>query len=621
MDADTAAETASTQSVLAVQAVLATLNPAQRRAAAADDRPLLIVAGAGTGKTQTLAHRVAALIARGADPRRILLLTFSRRAAQEMTRRAARAARSRASAGRRRAAVGGDVPRHRQPPAAPARAELGLDPAFTLLDREDAADLLDRLRHDRGLVAHRPPLPAQGDLPRDLLAAWSTPRSRCATCLETRFPVVPRMGGAAARAVRRLRRREDGARGARLRRSAALLVPPDDATPRRRRASARRFDHVLVDEYQDTNTLQAEILRRLKPDGRGVTVVGDDAQAIYSFRAARVDNILAFPRQYDPPAAIVTLEENYRSTAPILDAANAVIALAPRERHDKNLFARARGRRRARVLVTVADELAQVDYVVERDPRAARGGRAAAPAGGAVPRRAPQRRAGGRARPPQHPVREVRRAAFPRGGARQGRARLPALGREPARQRWPAFRVAQLLPGMGPRLADALVRHLAGARFALPPALASFEPPAAARADWPAFAELFARLCDAAAPWAAQMGLVRRWYEPHLERLYDDARVRLGDLEQLEQLAAAAPSRERFLSDLTLDPPAGDRRRGRAAPPGRGLPDPVDDPLGEGTGVGQRVRALRRRRLHPVRPGDRHARPRSRRSAACCTSR
>ncbi len=104
------------------------------------------------------------------------------------------------------------------------------------------------------------------------------------------------------------------------------------------------------------------------------------------------------------------------------------------------------------------------------------------------------------------------------------------------------------------------------------------------------------------------MGLVRRWYEPHVTRLYDDARVRLADLEQLEQLAAAAPSRERFLSELTLDPPAGDRRRGGTAPPRRGLPDPVDDPLGEGAGMGQRVRPVGRRRLHPVRPRDRHAR-------------
>src|SRR6185295_3007835 len=124
------------------------------------------------------------------------------------------------------------------------------------------------------------------------------------------------------------------------------------------------FDHVLVDEYQDTNTLQAEILRRLKPDGRGVTVVGDDAQSIYSFRAARVGNILAFPRQYDPPAQVVTIEQNYRSTAPILDAANAVIALAS-ERYEKNLAATRAGGDRP-VLATVADELAQVSYVVER---------------------------------------------------------------------------------------------------------------------------------------------------------------------------------------------------------------------------------------------------------------
>jgi DNA helicase-2/ATP-dependent DNA helicase PcrA len=554
-----AADPAPTEPLAAQSAVLATLNPAQRRAAAADDRPLLIVAGAGTGKTQTLAHRVAALIARGADPRRILLLTFSRRAAQEMTRRALRLLARRPGAatsppagaalpwaGTFHAVANRLLRQHAQ--------EVGLDPAFTLLDREDAADLLDRLRQDDGLARTDRRFPRKGTC----LAIYSSvvntqqPLRACLTahfpwCLEWEEP------------LRALFAAYVDAKGAR-----AVLDYDDlllywfhfmtDAP-----AAARvggRFDHVLVDEYQDTNTLQAEILRLMKPDGRGVTVVGDDAQAIYSFRAARVGNILAFPRQYDPPAAIVTIEENYRSTAPILDAANAVIALAPaRERHEKTLRAVRAGGTRP-VLATVADETAQVDWVVERILERREAG-------------VPLRQQAVLFRTAHHSDAlevELGRRNIPFvkfGGLRFLEAAhvkdaLACLRwAENPRDSLAGFRVAQLLPGMGPRLADALVRHLAGARFALPPALTSFQPPTAARADWPAFAELFTRLCDAAAPWTAHMGLVRRWYEPHVARLYDDARTRLADLEQLEQLAAAAPSRERFLSDLTLDPPAG----------------------------------------------------------------
>ncbi|HEY7375182.1 MAG TPA: ATP-dependent helicase [Polyangia bacterium] len=533
------------------------LNPAQQRAADADDRPLLIVAGAGTGKTQTLAHRVAALIARGADPRRILLLTFSRRAAQEMTRRAMRIA------GARRG--GGGVSDAALPWAGTFHAvanrllrqhapELGLDPGFTLLDREDAADLLDRLRHEGGLARTDRRFPRKGTCLAIYSAVVNT-QEALRDCLRARFPWCLEW----EEPLRALYAAYVDAKGAR-----AVLDYDDlllywfhlmsDAG-----AAARigaRFDHVLVDEYQDTNALQAEILRAMKPDGRGVTVVGDDAQAIYSFRAARVDNILAFPAQYDPPAAIVTIEENYRSTAPILDAANAVMALAPAgERHEKNLRATRPGGTRP-ALATVADELAQVGYVVERILERREAG-------------VPLRQQAVLFRSAHHSDAlevELGRRNIPfvkYGGLRFLEAAhvkdaLACLRwAENPRDSLAGFRVAQLLPGMGPRFADALVGHLASARFALPPALATFDPPPAARADWPAFAELFARLCDAAAPWAAHMGLVRRWYEPHVARLYDDARARLGDLEQLEQLAAAAPSRERFLSELTLDPPAG----------------------------------------------------------------
>src|SRR5436190_17065193 len=339
------------------------LHSAQRRAADADDRPLLIIAGAGTGKTQTLAHRVAALIGRGADPRRILLLTFSRRAAQEMTRRALRIVGARRPATADAAlpwagtfhAIANRLLRQHAP-------EVGLDPAFTLLDREDAADLLDRLRHDRGLGRTDRRFPRKGTC----LAIYSSvvnTQDALRPCLQTRFPWCLEW----EEPLRALCAAYVDAKTAR-----AVLDYDDlllwwfhlmtDAA-----AAARiggRFDHVLVDEYQDTNALQAEILRRLKPTGRGVTVVGDDAQAIYSFRAASVDNILGFPAQYQPAAAILALEQSYRSTGPILAAANAVIALA-RERHAKELWS-ARPGGEPPLLATVEDELAQVDYLCDR---------------------------------------------------------------------------------------------------------------------------------------------------------------------------------------------------------------------------------------------------------------
>jgi DNA helicase-2/ATP-dependent DNA helicase PcrA len=538
--------------------ILEPLNDAQRRAAAASDRPLLVIAGAGTGKTQTLVHRVAALIARGADPRRILLLTFSRRAAQEMTRRAVRLLdqRSQRSQRSRRSRTQAALPwagtfhaianrllRHHA-------SAIGLDPAFTLLDREDSADLIDRLRHQIDLSRTDRRFPRKGTCLAIYSSAVNTQESLRAV-LEARFPWCLEW--------------EDELRGlfaayVDAKASRAVLDYDDlllywfhlmsDETLAAHVGGL--FDHVLVDEYQDTNTLQADILQRLKPDGRGVTVVGDDAQAIYSFRAARVGNILAFPRQYDPPADVVTIEQNYRSTTPILEAANAVIGLAT-ERYEKRLFsARAGGTRP--LLATVEDEAAQVELVVTRILEQRETG-------------VPLHRQAVLFRTAHHSDAlevELGRRNIPYvkfGGLRFLEAAhvkdaLACLRwAENPRDSLAAFRVAQLLPGMGPRLADRLIRKISGSALALPAALASFEPPPPAREDWPAFAALYARLCDATGTWAPQMGLVRRWYQPHLERLYDDARVRLGDLEQLEHFAASAPSRERFLSDLTLDPP------------------------------------------------------------------
>ena len=393
--------------------------------------PLLVIAGAGTGKTSTLAHRVGHLVVRGADPRRVLLLTFTRRAAETMTRRAEQIASQVASTSAQPARIGWSGTFHaianrllRQ------HAEsVGLDPSFTVLDRSDSADLLNVVRNELGFSNKATRFPRKDTC----LAIYShavNAGHAVEKTLERAFPwcanwveELKRLFGAyvEAKQQRHLLDYDD-----------LLLYWFHLMQEGPAESVRRRFDHVLVDEYQDTNALQAGILLGLKPDGRGLTVVGDDAQSIYSFRAATVRNILDFPRLFEPPAQVITLEQNYRSTQPILDAANAVIALAS-EGFAKHLFSTRRSEQQP-LLVTPQDEQAQVDFVVERVLEHREGGDRPETAGGADAHGAPFRSARGRAGPAQYSVREVRRAQVPRGGAREGSALSAALGREPARR-------------------------------------------------------------------------------------------------------------------------------------------------------------------------------------------
>jgi DNA helicase II / ATP-dependent DNA helicase PcrA len=528
---------------------LEALNPAQRDAVVHGNTPLLIIAGAGSGKTNTLAHRVAHLILGGADPRRILLLTFSRRAAAEMTLRAQRIL-ARAAAGAPAAQVTWSGTFH----AVANRllrlhaADIALDPAFTVLDRSDAADSLDVLRNDLGLHKLERRFPKKATC----LAIYSravNAQEPLVKTLDESFPWCKEHADDLKRlfaAYVELKQRHHVLDYDDLLLYWLHLMQDERLAARVR----RRFDQVLVDEYQDTNALQAQILLRLKPDGAGVTVVGDDAQSIYAFRAATVRNILDFPTQFSPPARVVTLEQNYRSTQPVLDAANAVIAYAA-ERFTKNLFSTRRSDARP-ILVSAADEDAQVDYVVTRVLEAREAG-------------VPLKRQAVLFRAAHHSdALEVelarRNVPFVKYGglkfleAAHVKDTLCVLRwGENLRDRVAAFRVLQLLPGVGPGSAQRATDALAEWGWSLD-AFARHIPPAAARADWPALCALLARLRGDAA-WQAQMGLVRQWYEPHLMRIYDHAQVRAQDLDQLEQIAAHYPSRERFLSELTLDPP------------------------------------------------------------------
>ena len=309
---------------------------------------------------------------------------------------------------------------------------------------------------------------------------------------------------------------------------------------------------MLVDEYQDTNRLQATILLGLKPDGRGVTVVGDDAQAIYSFRAAEARNILDFPGCFDPPARVVTLERNYRSTQPILDASNALIAQAA-ERFTKDLWTDKASSARPQ-LVTVEDDAAQARWVADRMLEQREDGIALKRQ--AVLFRTAHHSAATRTRTgaPQHPLRQVRRPQVPRSVAHQGSAVAAALGREPAQPaRGLSRRAARRRhrPGVGapaarhdagggrPGRGAAGLQATAGSRHRLGGVRCALCKPAPWRGCWP-----------------GELQRVNRWLALQLGRLHDDAALRAADLTQLACIAAGYATRERFLTELTLDPPS-----------------------------------------------------------------
>ncbi|HXN80784.1 MAG TPA: ATP-dependent helicase, partial [Steroidobacteraceae bacterium] len=321
--------------------------------------------------------------------------------------------------------------------------------------------------------------------------------------------------------------------------------------PRLAQHIGAHFDHVLVDEYQDTNRLQAEILHAMKPDGAGLAVVGDDAQAIYSFRAAAVENILGFPGRFQPAAEVVTLAQNYRSTQQVLDVANALMAEAPRQHRKYLLSIRGSG---VRPRVVTVDELqSQAEYVCSEVLKKREAN-------------VPLRRQAVLFRSASHSdTLEVelskRKVPFVKYGGLKfleaahikdllGVLRLA----DNPRNTLAAFRTLQLLAGMGPVNARAAIEHLEAGGYSFE-TLKSFSPPQTVEVDWRRLIELLQRLDDPQLPWPGQVHQVREWYRPHFERLYEHFHTRLGDLDQLELLSGQYPSRERFLTELTLDPP------------------------------------------------------------------
>jgi DNA helicase-2/ATP-dependent DNA helicase PcrA len=537
---------------------LAGLNEAQRRAVLHEDGPLLILAGAGTGKTRTLVCRLARLLATGTEPERILLVTFSRRAAEEMIRRVgaltdADVAR-RVDAGTFHAVAYRLLRRY--------GAAVGLGDGFSVLDQSDASELMALVRAEvLGTDPEHDELKRRFARPDTLVSVYSRVVNGLVGLEEVLHGFFPWCGPD----IDRIRQVFDAYTA---RKRVGALLDFDDlllywraaaGAPGLGSALAGLYDHVLVDEYQDTNVLQAEILRSLRGGNDRLTVVGDDAQAIYSFRAATVRNLLDFTVHY-PGAATVALEHNYRSTQPILDLANAVVADLG-EGFAKSLWTTRPGGPRP-VLATCPDEASQADavcdVVLEHRER-----------GVALREQVVLFRSGHHSDLLEVMLRRRRIPFVKYGGLRFLEAAhirdlvalLRLLDNPWDELAW--HRVLLLLDGVGParvrRLVDELGVHPRRDGGGDPVArLACADRPSLGRGE-PAARSLAAALVDcrttARTP-GAEIERLRVALDPIVRHRYQHGEVRVRDLDRLGQLAAGSPSRGRLVADLTLDPPA-----------------------------------------------------------------
>jgi DNA helicase II / ATP-dependent DNA helicase PcrA len=520
------------------------LNPAQLAAAAHGKGPLLVIAGAGSGKTRTLTYRVAKLVEEGVTPESILLLSFTRKASQEMLRRATHLLDQRCQR-----VAGGTFHSFANSVLRRYAGRIGFPKGFSIIDRADTEALIGMIRKEleaaEGLV----------DLPRKSTLAniFSRSINKSISIEEVIFEDYPQFGHAAAAIytlwnMYRERKREH------------FFCDYDDLltyfhqllveNPQIRHRLADRYEFILVDEYQDTNAIQAEIIYLLSDQAKNVMVVGDDAQSIYAFRGANFKNILNFPDHF-PGTRIIKLEENYRSRQPILDLTNAIIEAAD-ERYTKNLFTRRKGGQPP-MLVACSSENAQSRYIVDKLM-------ALTGSGVALHEIAVLFRAGfhsfdlelelGR-----HGVPFVKYGGFKfteSAHIKDLLAHLRILGHTNDRLSWD--RVLRLVNKIGPKSAQAIyasiIRTGMGAAGLLKiPVTKSQE------TVLEPLKELIAEITDAPTSLVQTGEYIMRYYLPILQRQYDDHPRRLRDLQQMLSIMDRYDNLQDFLADMALEPP------------------------------------------------------------------
>jgi len=524
----------------------AELNAEQAAAMRHEGGPLLIVAGAGTGKTRALVYRVAHLIELGASPERILLLTFTRRAAHEMLSRAERLvgpATARVHGGTFHATG------HRLLRQFGQAAGLARD--FSIMDEGDAADLMGLARANLGYGKQAKRFPKKETL-HFVYSRHVNTEILVEDILGNELPQFADHTDDVLRIFaeytsrkheRNLVDYDD------LLLFWALMLEQSEMLAER---IAGLYDHILVDEYQDTNLLQARILRGMCRRHKNITVVGDDAQSIYSFRGANVHNILDFPKHFQG-ATLVTLEQNYRSTQPILDVTNTLISRAA-ERYTKNLWSRRSGGD-VPWLVTARDEQQQTKFVVDRVLELYEEGtplremavlfRAAYMSADLeielANRRIPFEKWGGLKFLEAAHVKDV--LAF-----------LRVLENPRDDVSW--YRLLMLMPGIGDVTARAAIASIADRAWD-PDVFTHWLPPQRAREAHERLAALLRtlRTAGAATTVSAEIEAIRGIYDDILRERYDRPEARLADLEQLRVIAGGYPGRTAFLAAIALEPP------------------------------------------------------------------
>jgi DNA helicase-2/ATP-dependent DNA helicase PcrA len=544
----------------------AELNAEQLAAATHGDGPLLIIAGAGTGKTRTLIYRVAHLIDRGVAPERILLLTFTRRAAQEMLSRAERlvgSASARVHGGTFHATGHRLLRRFGQ--------SVGMPGDFSIMDQGDAVDLMGIARANIGVPKKEKRFPKKETL-HWIYSSHVNTEVPVDDLLHKEFPAFLDFHEQITRIFADyIARKQERA-----------LVDYDDLlltwalmlenAPDTGAKIAGLYDHVLVDEFQDTNRLQSRIVQGMCKGHRNVTVVGDDAQSIYSFRGAAPRVLLEFPRQF-PGTRLVTLEQNYRSVQPILDVTNTVISRA-HERFTKNLWSQRAGGEKP-WLVTIRDEKEQTRFVVDRVLELHEEG---------------------------IPLREM--CVLFRAGYMSADLEVELANRDIPFDKWGGlkfleaahvkdvvaflrvienprdevswYRILMLMPGIGDTTARALMDSMA-ARGWDPDALTDWTAPPRARDAHKQLSQLLRALRGRTADSSRSLGMtervipsaardlqsvgeeidiIRQLYDNLLRDRYDRPEPRLADLDQLRAIASGFPDRSTFLSTIALEPPA-----------------------------------------------------------------